>query len=299
MYKNFTKKILVWFAIVAATSSLVTPFTASAASYDDDCPLGIVLSVTPAAVKSWAEPVTINANIQRNTSMGVTCSSKDDWNMGFYFSNGGAPILLSDSQFTFEANRSGSDSITRTATFDMSQRGVTTSSSLTFVAAAAVKRTTPLGVKNVEVASKVITVSKTADGKVPPGGGTGGGTGTGTGTNSNSNTSTGPQTVSNVNTSIGGSFANGLDSSQGNFFNPLEKDTLPELLAGVLRILFALIGTVAVIIIIIAGFKMVLANGNETELTNAKKAITWAVVGLIVALMSFSIVAIIQKLIQG
>lgn len=111
--------------------------------------------------------------------------------------------------------------------------------------------------------------------------------------NANSNT------AAQVNTSVGVSMSGSLDDNLGYFFNPLEKETLPQLFASILRILFVLIGTVAVIIIIIAGFRMVMSSGNEAELTKAKQALTWAIVGLIVALMSFSIVAIVQKLIQG
>lgn len=117
-------------------------------------------------------------------------------------------------------------------------------------------------------------------------------------TNANANTNTGNPNE-NINTDVSVQFSKeGLDEKIGDFWNPLNSNTLPELLATVLRILFALIGMVAVIIIIISGFRMVLASGNETELTKAKAAITWAIVGLIVSLMSFSIVAIIQRLIQ-
>lgn len=114
----------------------------------------------------------------------------------------------------------------------------------------------------------------------------------------NTNTTVTGNPNENINTDVSSKFDKGLDEKIGDFWNPLERDTLPELLATILRILFALIGMVAVIIIIISGFRMVLASGNETELTKAKAAITWAIVGLIVSLMAFSIVAIVQRLIQ-
>lgn len=121
----------------------------------------------------------------------------------------------------------------------------------------------------------------------------------GTGGSTNTNTNTNPSTPNgNINTNVGVSIGN-LDQVIGSFSNPLTKNTLPEILASLLRILFALIGTVAVIIIIVSGFRMVLASGNEQALTKAKQAITWAIVGLIVSLMAFSIVAIVQKLIQS
>lgn len=104
----------------------------------------------------------------------------------------------------------------------------------------------------------------------------------------------------NVNTNVGANFNVNLDSSIGSFFNPLfgGAGSVPELITALIRILFALIGIAAVIVIIISGFRMVMASGNEQELTKAKQAITWAIVGLIVSLMAFSIVAIIQRLIQ-
>ena len=119
-------------------------------------------------------------------------------------------------------------------------------------------------------------------------------------TNTTTNTTTQNNSTPNalINTGVTATYKEDLDSALGYFINPLTKDTLPELLASILRILFILIGMISVIIIIIAGFRMVIASGNETELTKAKAAITWAIIGLIVSLMSFSIVAIIQRLIQ-
>jgi hypothetical protein len=137
--------------------------------------------------------------------------------------------------------------------------------------------------------------------------------GTGTGTsNGNGNVNSGasggigitnspPNSAINTNTSY--NFNGSLDDTIGTFFNPLKRqngsgaDTVPEIIGALIRILFVLIGLISVIIIIIAGFRMVTASGNEEQLTKAKKAITWAIVGLIVSLLSFSIVAIIQALI--
>lgn len=89
-----------------------------------------------------------------------------------------------------------------------------------------------------------------------------------------------------------------LDQTLGSFFNPLTVKSVPELITAIIRVLFALISIAAVVLIIISGFRMVLASGNEEQLTKAKKAITWAIIGLIVSLLSFSIVSIIQNLIS-
>lgn len=118
--------------------------------------------------------------------------------------------------------------------------------------------------------------------------------------NNANNTNTPNPSLNNnqINTGIGVSYGMDLDANLGRFFNPLQAGSVPELISSIIRVLFLLIGIAAVIIIIIAGFRMVLASGNEAELTKAKKALTWAVIGLIVSLMSFSIVSIIQNLIS-
>lgn len=108
----------------------------------------------------------------------------------------------------------------------------------------------------------------------------------------------GGSTGANVNTNVGVKYGIDLDENIGSFFNPTNFTTLPQLITIIIRILFSLIGILAVIIIIVSGFKMVIANGNQNELAAAKKAITWAIIGLIVSLMAFSIVAIVQRLIQ-
>ncbi len=118
-------------------------------------------------------------------------------------------------------------------------------------------------------------------------------------TNINSNT-TNANTRANVNTQTGANFNMDLDSSQGSFFNPLagSVNSVPQLITSIIRILFVLIGILSVVIIIVSGFRMVISSGNQDQITKAKKAITWAIIGLIVSLLSFSIVSIIQRLIQ-
>ncbi len=58
------------------------------------------------------------------------------------------------------------------------------------------------------------------------------------------------------------------------------------------------IGIVAVIMIVYAGARMVISAGNEEQINGAKKTITWAIIGLAVSMLAYSIVAIIENLIQ-
>jgi len=61
------------------------------------------------------------------------------------------------------------------------------------------------------------------------------------------------------------------------------------------RIVIASAGASAVIFIIIGGIEMLTAYGNDEKITNAKKTITYAIVGLLVALLSYAIVTIISS----
>lgn len=72
--------------------------------------------------------------------------------------------------------------------------------------------------------------------------------------------------------------------------------SISEVSLQIIRILFLLIVIAAVIVIVIAGFRMVVSGSNPQELTKAKKAIIWAIIGLIVALMSYSIVEIVSRI---
>ncbi|MBA3678981.1 hypothetical protein H0W80_02175 [Candidatus Saccharibacteria bacterium] len=50
------------------------------------------------------------------------------------------------------------------------------------------------------------------------------------------------------------------------------------------------IGVVSVIMLIVGGFRYVLSNGNEKAITGAKDTILYAIIGIVVALLSFAIV---------
>ena len=63
----------------------------------------------------------------------------------------------------------------------------------------------------------------------------------------------------------------------------------------ILRDILRLIPIFSVLFIIIGGFKMISAAGNEEKYIEAKRTIVWAVLGLVVAVLAFSIIAIVQN----
>lgn len=80
-------------------------------------------------------------------------------------------------------------------------------------------------------------------------------------------------------------------------YNPLPVDSLTGTLLYIAKGFLAIVGLWGVVFIMIGGFKLVMAQGNEEAYLAAKKTITWAVLGVVVALLSFSIIAILQNLI--
>lgn len=61
----------------------------------------------------------------------------------------------------------------------------------------------------------------------------------------------------------------------------------------IIRVLLTLSGMIAVVLIIVGGFQFIMSRGNEEAATKGKKTLTYAVVGLIVVIMSFVIVSVV------
>lgn len=66
--------------------------------------------------------------------------------------------------------------------------------------------------------------------------------------------------------------------------------TLLENVKNIINVMLLVIGVVAVIMLIVGGFRYVLSNGNEKAISGAKDTILYAVIGIVIALLSFAIV---------
>lgn len=88
---------------------------------------------------------------------------------------------------------------------------------------------------------------------------------------------------------------NDLSASERNA-NPVcssTGDDVGDLIANIISLLLLLIGIVSVIMIIIGGFRYITAQGDSGQLSTAKNTIMYAVVGLVVALAAYAIVAFV------
>lgn len=66
--------------------------------------------------------------------------------------------------------------------------------------------------------------------------------------------------------------------------------SIEEFIKNIINVLLFAIGAVAVIMIIIGGFKYVVSNGDSSSITSAKNTILYAVVGLVIAIIAYAIV---------
>jgi hypothetical protein len=70
----------------------------------------------------------------------------------------------------------------------------------------------------------------------------------------------------------------------GRICNPLQSTTITEFLVKIIQVLLIFAIPIVVFFIILAGFKFVTARGNDSKITEAKTALTWAVVGGVIVL---------------
>lgn len=79
------------------------------------------------------------------------------------------------------------------------------------------------------------------------------------------------------------------------FENPIEKSSIQELLQAVLEFVTQIGAVVSVLFVVYAGFLLVFAQGNETQLAKAKTTLFWALVGAVIVLGAFTLGEIIQN----
>jgi heme/copper-type cytochrome/quinol oxidase subunit 2 len=90
-----------------------------------------------------------------------------------------------------------------------------------------------------------------------------------------------------VNTAAGADAANGKTDCSN---RPDSGQTLTNLIKDIINILSAVVGVVAVIMLIVAGFRYVSSAGNDSAVGSAKNTIVYAVVGLVIVALAQVIV---------
>lgn len=76
----------------------------------------------------------------------------------------------------------------------------------------------------------------------------------------------------------------------------MEESPITSLIVRLIEFATMIIGAIAAILIIIAGFMFMLSQGNDQELTKAKDILKFAVMGLAVAFLAYAIVTFVQSI---
>lgn len=87
-----------------------------------------------------------------------------------------------------------------------------------------------------------------------------------------------------------------LDSGQKQVYFGEGQNPIQEFIIRIINFALTIIGSIAIIILIIGGFQMMLSQGNQQKLDEAKDIVKYAIIGLIVTLLSYVIVISVQSI---
>jgi len=71
---------------------------------------------------------------------------------------------------------------------------------------------------------------------------------------------------------------------------------IPAVFSLILHFIFSLAGIAALFFVLLAGFKFVTSGGDAKQVEEARKTLTYAIIGLIVILLSFAIINLISQI---
>ena len=82
----------------------------------------------------------------------------------------------------------------------------------------------------------------------------------------------------------------------GSIENPLEATSFNELIVGIATWIFWIAIPLATLMFLIGGFMFMVSGGNEQKVTQARKTMIWAAVGLAICLIGAGFTSIIREL---
>jgi hypothetical protein len=96
-----------------------------------------------------------------------------------------------------------------------------------------------------------------------------------------------------------------FNNPAGNFLIDLTRpginqtNTFAGLLTYLIRLVLTIVGLVAIVFIMLGGFQYITARGDEEKASAGKKTLTNAIIGLVIVILSYMIVAVIMNALQG
>jgi len=79
--------------------------------------------------------------------------------------------------------------------------------------------------------------------------------------------------------------------------NPLQYDTIEGLINAIINWLFALALVLVPLVIVVAGYFFVSSQGDPAKVTQARNMVIYALVGLLIIMISKGIIALIRRII--
>lgn len=76
----------------------------------------------------------------------------------------------------------------------------------------------------------------------------------------------------------------------GQLANPLPQASTDGRLQAIINTVLAITGAIAMLVIVLAGFRYILSQGNPNEVATARNAIIYSLAGLVVIMFAFAIV---------
>lgn len=87
-----------------------------------------------------------------------------------------------------------------------------------------------------------------------------------------------------------------LKKQEANYFNDKDNSPIVSLILAVINFAAQVMGTIGVILIIAAGFIFMFSQGNQQRIDKGKEVVKYAIIGLIIAFLSYVIVTSIQTI---
>lgn len=88
----------------------------------------------------------------------------------------------------------------------------------------------------------------------------------------------------------------GLKAYTINLEDLFQSTTLEEIIERLVDLIFTVSIVLVPLMIVLAAFLLVTAAGNSEKITQAKKIITWSLIGFLIVLLSKGIIAMIKQL---
>lgn len=79
--------------------------------------------------------------------------------------------------------------------------------------------------------------------------------------------------------------------------NPLQYETIPDLINAVIDWLFVVALVIVPMVIVVAGYFFIASGGDPQKVTQAKNMVIYALIGLLIIILSRGIIALIKTIV--